>query len=409
MRRILLLALGGLAGVILAGCQGTTEGPTSVTATSARLNARGTAKRGPVYTYFQYGRTTRYGSRTPTRTWPAGVSGPFSETVRGLLPSTTYHYRMCGNETGKYPICAQDVYFTTPVRNDLVIAAAGDIACSPRDPNYKGGAGTSSACRQRATSNLLVGKGYSAVLPLGDNQYDCSASSDFTFSFNPSWGRVKSLLRPVPGNHEYKSSNPDRYGGNVCRSRAQGYFGYFGSAAGDPSKGYYSYNLGAWHIVALNSGLAGSSCGSVVACGLSSPQERWLRADLAANRRRCTLAYWHAPLFASSKGRSSAMKTLWADLQAAGADVVLNGHVHGYERFAPQTSNGVARSSGIREFIVGTGGKSLESLAAVARNSQKRGRTFGVLELTLRDSGYGWRFVPEAGKSFTDSGGAFCS
>ncbi len=415
MHRRSALAAAVLAVLVFAGCSGGTDGPSKVTATSARLNAHGKADKGAAYSYFQYGRTTGYGSKTVTHTWPSGTSSTFYEPVSGLLPSTVYHYRVCGGDVGKSAACAQDVWFTTSAQGtDPKIAAAGNIACSPSDPNFKGGAGTATVCRQKATSDLLVGKGYSTVLALGDNQYDCAAASDFAFSFNPAWGRVKSLIRSVPGNHEYKSANPDIFHNYICRPGAAGYFGYFGAAAGFPPGGYYSFNLGSWHIVALNSGLTGSSdsensCGSVVGCGPGSPQDRWLRADLAANPRKCTLAFWHAPIFASSSVRSSAMRTLWDDLQNAGADVVLNAHAHGYERFKAQTSTGVASTAfGMREFIVGTGGKALENFAQRAANSEKIGSTFGVLQLTLLDSAYTWQFVPEAGKTFTDSGGGFC-
>src|ERR1044071_6012240 len=164
-----------------------------------------------------------------------------------------------------------------------VIAAAGDISCDPEDPHFLGGRGSAWRCRMRDTSDLLVGRGLSAVLALGDLQYEDGSLAKFRASFDPTWGRVKPLLRPVPGNHEYNSGG-------------RGYFGYFGGAAGAPGRAYYSFDLGAWHLVAL-----ASNCGQAGGCGPGSPQERWLAADLAAHRGRCILAYWHHPLFSSAR------------------------------------------------------------------------------------------------------------
>ena len=290
--------------------------------------------------------------------------------------------------------------------NDPVIAAAGDIACSPNDQYFNGGRGSSTYCHQLYTSNLLVNGGYTAVLPIGDEQYDCAAPSDWAASYDPSWGRVKSITRPAPGNHEYKSANPDLYGQNICAPNAQGYFQYFGASAGDPSKGYYSYDLGTWHMIVLNTT---SKC-SLISCAAGSAQETWLKADLAAHPNKCTLAYWHEPLF-SSKTPLTKVQPLWQDLYAAGAEVVLNGHVHNYERFAPQDPFGKADSArGIAEFVVGMGGRGHESSGTtIAANSVARnGTVFGVLKMTLHPSSYDWEFVPQAGQSYSDSGSAPC-
>jgi hypothetical protein len=273
-----------------------------------------------------------------------------------------------------------------------VIAAAGDIACDPGDASYNGGAGTATACHMKATSDLLVGAGYAAVLPLGDNQYEDGALAKFQASYAPSWGRVKAITRPVVGNHEYATAS------------AAGYYSYFGMAAGDPAQGWYSFDLGGWHIVVLNSNCVGG-------CTAGSPQEQWLAADLAAHPGVCTLAAWHHPRFSSGPhGNDATYQPFWDDLYAAGVDVVLNGHDHIYERFAPQTPAGAADPQrGVREFLVGTGGKVLTSIQTVRANSEVRdASTFGVLELSLYPNGYGWRFVPEAGKSFTDSGFGLC-
>jgi hypothetical protein len=195
------------------------------------------------------------------------------------------------------------------------------------------------------------------------------------------------------GNHEYNTSG------------ASGYYSYFGAAAGDPSKGYYSYDLGGWHFVVLN-----SNCG-VVSCASGSPQEVWLRNDLAAHAAACTLAYWHHPRFSSGQhGNNTSSSVFWQDLYNANADVVLNGHDHLYERFGPQNpSAGFDSARGIREFIVGTGGRNSYSFTSVQPNSEVRqSGTFGVLKLTLHANGYEWQFVPEAGKTFTDTGSANC-
>jgi hypothetical protein len=285
---------------------------------------------------------------------------------------------------------------------DPVIAAAGDIACSPSSSSFKNGLGTASECHQKYTSDLLVGAGLAAVLALGDNQYETGSLSSFNASFDPSWGRVKPIIRPELGNHEYKTS------------QAAGYFDYFNGSgnlsgsAGDRGKGYYSFDVSSWHLIALNTNDKG--CG-YVACGAGSAQEKWLRADLAAHPSACTLAYWHHPRFSSgSVGNASYTKTLWEDLYNARADVVLNGHAHDYERFAPQNPSGTLdRTNGIREFVVGTGGVNFDSFGKPKPNSEVRqSSTFGVLKLTLHATSYDWRFSPEAGKTFTDSGTGFC-
>ena len=273
------------------------------------------------------------------------------------------------------------------------IAAAGDIACDPGSPRFRNGLGTGFDCRQRATSDLLVGGGYEAVLALGDIQYEVGAGAAFEASYDASWGRVKPVTRPVPGNHEYRTAG------------AAGYFEYFGAAAGDPTKGYYSYELGNWHVVALN-----SNCAAVGGCDAGSAQERWLRADLAAHPSRCTLAYWHHPRYSSGwHGSDSSYVAFWQALVDADADLVLVGHDHDYERFAPQDAGGRRDlERGIREFVVGTGGKNLRPFTRVSPNSEARDATsLGVLELTLGANEYEWRFRAAVG-SFTDSGSASC-
>lgn len=282
----------------------------------------------------------------------------------------------------------------SPAAADPTVVAVGDIACDPTDANFAGGAGTPDYCRAAATA-ALVGSGNAAVLPLGDEQYSDGTLAKFQQSYGLSWGRVTDPVRPVPGNHEYVDGS------------GAGYFSYFGSAAGQPGRGWYSYDVGRWHLIALN-----GECDFVGGCGAGSPQEQWLRADLAAHPARCTLAYWHEPLFSSGEFAEDGARTVafWQALYDAGADVVLGGHVHDYERLAPLTPAGVRDDArGLRQFVVGTGGKNFFGFPNVLPASEVRDSgTYGVLKLTLSDGGYSWRFVPVAGQTFTDSGSATC-
>jgi hypothetical protein len=286
---------------------------------------------------------------------------------------------------------------------DPVIAAAGDIACDPSDLNFNNGQGSANVCDQLYTSNLLVNADLAAVLALGDNQYYCGGYQAFIQSYDLSWGRVKAITYPSVGNHEYLTS-----GGTGCDSTntgAAGYFQYFGSAAGTSGQGYYSFDIGAWHLIALN-----SNCSDAGGCGSPSPQYVWLQADLEAHPNQCILAYWHIPLF-SSGGRAAAnSQAFWNLLYASHADLILNGHDHIYERFAPQDPTGTLDpSNGIREFIVGTGGANHTVLSTTAANSEvSNDNTYGVLLLTLHASSYDWQFEPIAGQSFSDSGSQAC-
>ncbi len=279
-----------------------------------------------------------------------------------------------------------------------VLAAVGDIACAP------GAQTDASNCHQQQTSDLVVGAAPAAVALLGDTQYETGTTPEYLGSFAPTWGRLKTLTWPAPGNHEYGTPN------------AAGYFGYFGARAGDPSLGYYSYDLGSWHIVALNSNCADPATSGPPACANASlgrttaAQVRWLEQDLAGHPAACTLAYWHHPRFSSGvHGGDAGTAALWDALYAQGADVVLNGHDHDYERFAAQDPG--ARSDpqyGVREFVVGTGGKSHFPFFGVATNSEYRnGAVFGVLFLTLRTGGYDWSFRSENG-TVLDSGSGLC-
>ena len=229
------------------------------------------------------------------------------------------------------------------------------------------------------------------VFTAGDNAYPDGSTSDYSGCYNSSWGRHKPRTRPAPGNHEYYSAG------------AAPYYAYFGVLAGDSGKGYYSYTVGTWHIISLNSNIPATP---------GSPQEQWLRADLAGHPARCTLAYWHHPRFSSGSehGSTPAIQPLWQALYDAGADVVVSGHEHDYERFAPQTAAGALDTArGIREFVAGTGGMSHYAFGPPIANSEVRDNTtFGVLQLTLKPGGYDWRFIPVAGGAFSDAGSGSC-
>lgn len=283
---------------------------------------------------------------------------------------------------------------TDEVPADPVIVAAGDLVC---------GTGTSATapCKYAETAALVTSIAPVAALLLGDIQYETATLSDFNTFYHPTWGVHKSITWPAPGNHEYQAS-----------ASAAGYFDYYNGVgvqtgkAGPRGKGYYSFNLGAWHILSLN-----SNCGSIGGCGAGSLQETWLRADLAANSAACTLAYWHHPRFSSgSSGNNSSMQAIWQALYDYGADLVMAGHDHDYERFSGQTATGLSDPArGVRSFVVGTGGKETRAFGTVKANSEFRNsNSLGVLRLTLHASSYDWQFVPIPGHTLIDAGSASC-
>jgi hypothetical protein len=258
---------------------------------------------------------------------------------------------------------------------DPVILAAGDIA----DCNSSG---------DEATAELLDAN-EGTILALGDNAYEDGTLQEFQQCYGPTWGRHKERTRPTPGNHEYHTPG------------AAGYFGYFGTAAGDPSKGYYGFDLGSWHIVSLNSEQDTGATGGQVA---------WLRADLAATTADCVLAYWHRPRWTSGNYVDQVdVAPLWDVLYDAGADVVLAGHDHNYQRYPRFGKAGVPAENGIRSFVVGTGGRQRYPLVSDARREAGSDATWGVLRLTLHATSYDWQFLPVAGSSYTDVGSAACS
>lgn len=277
--------------------------------------------------------------------------------------------------------------------SDPIIVAAGDIACPPSGNGHKQEVVLPDVCRQMETSDLVLQiDELAAVLTLGDNQYPTGALTDFQNSYDRSWGRVKGMTHPTIGNHE---------------GLGEGYYKYFGEAAGPRDRGYYSFNIGAWHVIALNSN---SDC-QIVACGQGSAQIAWLRDDLATHQSRCTLAYWHHPRFSSGRHQNNkVLNPIWKELYASGVDVVLSGHDHDYERFAPLDADGrVDKAHGIRSFVVGTGGARHTDFSTIKPGSKVRNNdTFGVLKLTLHPADYEWEFIPEPGKTFTDKGKGRC-
>ena len=263
-----------------------------------------------------------------------------------------------------------------PAAPDEVFVGAGDIArCGVGDPE--------------ATAKLLD-RIPGTVFTLGDNVQDQGAPEEYTRCFDPTWGRHRSRMMPTVGNHDW-------YGGT-----GRPYFAYFGPSAGPAGLGYYAATLGAWHIVSLNSEIPARA---------GSAQYEWLKAELAASPAACTLAMWHQPLFTSGPNEPAAhMRDIYRLLHQHGADVVLNGHNHMYERFAPQNADGRADATGPRQFVVGTGGYPLYGRERSPANSEiLNSDTWGVLKLTLKSSSYTWEFVPVEGRSFRDSGSAACS
>jgi acid phosphatase type 7 len=288
-----------------------------------------------------------------------------------------------------------------------VLLASGPAEVRAQDTPHLLAAGDIATCDSQddeATAKLLDDRA-GTVAALGDTVYESGSRREFKRCYDPTWGRHKKRTRPAAGNHEYNTAG------------AAGYFDYFGRRAGPRGKGYYSYQLGDWHVVVLNSQLDSGTA--------QQAQEDWLKKDLAANRgTTCTLAYWHHPHYSSGHnaivaGESqvsvelyepAAVKRYFQLLYDKGAEIVLSGHKHNYERFAPQDANGNLRAeNGVRQFVVGTGGRSTGGFDQIQKNSEVRnGDTVGILDLTLRSDGYDWTFVPVAGKTFTDAGSGSC-
>jgi len=389
--RIAALAAVIVAAASFAACYDSSTNPTAPSPDDLSIaDARATAIKFKSVTVSQASASIQVGStvQLSATSRPAGASFVWASSnqavatvnqsglVTGVSAGQATVSASAGGRTGSSTVTVTSTP-TPPPPGDVVFVGAGDIA-------------SCSSSGDEATANLLDAID-GTVFALGDLAYDNGTATEFTNCYNPTWGRHKARTKPAPGNHEYNTAG------------ATGYYGYFGASAGDPAKGYYSYDLGDWHIVVLNSNIT-RTAGSV--------QEQWLRADLAANTKTCTLAYWHHPRFSSSSvhGNDTSVQPFWQALYDLNADVVLVGHDHSYERFAPQTPTGAADSTrGIREFVVGTGGRSHYAIGTVKANSQVyNGDTWGVLKLTLSAVSYAWQFIPVAGGTFTDSGTGTC-
>jgi hypothetical protein len=333
-----------------------------------------TLNRGTTQQFRSYGRMNN-GDSVAVSVIYSATGGTISNGGLYTAGNTNGTFRAIARHSGGTLADTSTVFVVAP-GSAVTFVGAGDIAdCSSNG--------------DEATAALLDNIAGS-VFTLGDNVYPNGTIEQFLACYDSSWGRHKGRTYPSPGNHDYNTSG------------AAGYFAYFGDAAGPAGRGYYSFDLGSWHIISLN---------SEVSMSAGSAQEQWLRADLAANPRQCTLAYWHKPRFSSSSnhGNTPSTQPLWQALYDFGADIVLSGHDHTYERFAPQTPTGAADPvNGIRQFVVGTGGRDLYGLGPLEPNSEVfYNTTFGVLKLTLGSGTYTWEFVPTGG-SFTDSGGGTC-
>jgi hypothetical protein len=311
---------------------------------------------------------------------PTTTTGAPTTTTTTTAPTTT--------TTTTEPTTTTTTTTTAPPPPDPDVLAAGDIASCAVDTD-------------EATAQLLDANPNDPVLALGDNAYESGTADEFNTCYDPTWGRAKSRTHPVLGNHD------------TITPAAAGYYGYYGTAAGTQGQGYYSFDVGAWHIVALNS----EKCFSTQAgCPVDSTQLQWLDADLKAHTNTCTLVYWHEPRWASGDssddgGDNVQVAPLWDTALADGADVALVGHFHAYERFAPMLSDGtVDAANGMREFVVGTGGRSLfpQFMTPHPGSEARNDDTFGVLKLSLHATTYDWRFLPIAGGSYTDSGSGAC-
>jgi len=359
--------------------------------TDACHGARPTVNAGPDLTTNPGDTTTlsaTFGDPDPTDApWAYTINWGDNTSTTGSTPTQTA------------PISAPHVYSAlgaysarVSVTNSGGASDVDTVAVKVIAPNVLVGAGDIADCTRNEDSLTakLMDTIPGTVFADGDNAYPDGSSTAYKNCYNPTWGRFKSRTKPVPGNHDYLTAG------------AAGYFNYFGALAGQSGKGYYSYDLGNWHVVALNSNIA---------MNVGSAQEVWLKADLAKSTKQCTVAYWHHPLFSSgNEGAHPEVAPLWQDLYNAGAELVIVGHDHDYERFAPQSTNGVADTAfGIREIVAGTGGGGLFSAHPPVPNSEVlNDNTNGVLKLSLHSNGYTWKFLPIPGKTFTDEGSTHC-
>jgi hypothetical protein len=292
---------------------------------------------------------------------------------------------------------------TAPPPDGTMIAVSGDVACGTTEADYNGGLGTAAKCHMKQTSDLILGMAPRSVFALGDLQYNSGKLADFQVSYENSWGRFRAITRPVVGNHEYGTSG------------AGGYFTYFGDAATPRQpgclkdcEGYYSFDIDDWHFAVINSEC--TRIGGGTGCAVTSPQATWLDADLAAHPTQCTAVLTHRPRWASNSFASPDIAPLVDVMYARGVDLLLAGHAHSYERFAPQNPAGqLDNTSGIREIVVGTGGRDSQGFSSPVPNSLvRKNQIFGVMQLTLHATGYDWAYVPDPATPFADAGSGTC-
>ncbi|MDQ1635249.1 MAG: hypothetical protein QOJ32_2058, partial [Frankiaceae bacterium] len=356
--------------------------PTGLTATAgdSRVDLSWTASSDPSVVGYQVYRSSSLPVATAGR--PANPSLVTGTTYLdpNVVNGTASSYAVVAvASTGATSPASTPATATPKASGDPVLVGAGDIAACD-------GTGDDQTA-------AVLDKTPGTVFTLGDNAYQDGTAAEFANCYDPTWGRAKVRTHPLPGNHDYQTAG------------ATGYYGYFGAAAGDPAKGWYSYDLGRWHIVVLN-----SECSEIGGCGAGSPEEVWLKSDLAAHASSNILALWHEPRWDSVTAYTAPdtrSQAFWNDLYAAGADLVLNGHSHLYERFAPQTPTGVRDDArGLTQITVGSGGENHHAFSgAAAPNSLVHNSdTYGVLKLTLRPTSYSYQFLPVAGSTFTDSG-----
>jgi hypothetical protein len=290
----------------------------------------------------------------------------------------------------------------TAATGDPVVVVGGDIACAPGDANYNGGNGIKGYCHMKATAGVIGKTNPATVLMLGDAQYSSGSLSEYQTSYGPTWGVYKSNTKPTVGNHDYGTTG------------AGGYFSYFGTSASPQQSGctsnclgYYSFDVGSWHIVDINAECTRLNGGA--GCATGSPQETWLKNDLATNSKLCTIVVTHRPRWSSTSMASADIAPLVTDMYAAHVDLLLSGHSHNYERFASQNPSGKADTNGVRQFVVGTGGANLVGFSTIVANSQARkSGVFGVMKLTLHSSSYDWSFVADPSTPYSDSGTGSC-
>ena len=327
-----------------------------------------------------------------SRTWPG--SDPHTIEIQAL--GTTGHARVdLDSFVVLAPVANGALPTPKPTPSPAPTPRPTPVPPPPTSSAVLVGAGDIASCGLTADSTTakIVAGIAGTVFTAGDNAYERGSAADYRDCYDPTWGAFRERTYPVPGNHDYLTSG------------ATGYFDYFGARAGPSGTGWYAFDLGDWRIYALN-----SDC-LVVGCAAGSDQEQWLRADLASSPHACVLAYWHHPRFSSGlHGNDAAVGPLWNALYDAGAELIVNGHDHDYERFAPQTPGGAADlATGIREFVVGTGGASLRSFSTIRANSQVRNSaTHGVIKLTLGATSYTWQFIPAGSAAFKDSGSGTC-